>query len=98
MERFNILGVLPKESNFATLQIVRDLQKDLSLTEKEHKEFDFKHEENQFKWNEKGSEEREIKIGEKATDIIVEALKELDKSKKITPQILSVYEKFMMKE
>jgi len=46
-------------------------------------------------WNAKGTEEKEISIGEKATDIIVEALKELNKNKKLTANHYSLYVKFV---
>jgi hypothetical protein len=39
--------------------------------------------------------EAEILIGEKATDIIVDVLKKLDKDGKLTDREYSVYEKFM---
>ena len=94
-ERFMVLGMLPKESNFTTLKIVRQLQESLSLTEAEFKEFDIKQEGQQIKWNNKGIEEREIDIGEKATDIIVEALKKLNDNNKLTSQHFSLYEKFI---
>ena len=45
-------------------------------------------------WNEKGADERDIKIGEKATDILIEALRKLDEDKKLTNQHFSLYEKF----
>jgi len=97
-ERFIVLGILPKESNFATLRISRELQKVLAPTEKEFKEFEIHQEGDQLKWNKKGIEEIEIEIGEKATDIVVDALKELDKTKKLTAQHVSLWEKFCEKE
>jgi len=95
IERITLLQILPKEGNFVTLRIVRDLKTALSMTEKEFKEFGIKQEGANTSWNEKGNEEREIMIGEKATDIIVESLKALDKEKKLTDQHFTVYEKFV---
>ena len=95
IERFTILQILPKEGNFATLNIIRKLQEALATTEEEFKEFGIVQEGDQTKWNEKGLEEREIKMGEKASDIIVEALEKLDKEKKLTPQHMSLYTKFI---
>ena len=94
-ERFTVLGILPKESNFATLKIVRELQGVLAPSEAEFKEFEVKQEEGQIRWNKKGLEEREIKIGEKAADVIKEALKALDKEKKMLPQHVPLWEKFV---
>ena len=95
IERFTILNLLPKETNFATLKIVRELQKVLSTSEEEFKKYEIKQVEDKITWNVKGNEEVEIKIGEKATDIIVEELKKLDNEKKLTKQHLSVYDKFI---
>ena len=38
-DRFTILGILPATGNFATLKVVRNLREQLSLTEKEIKEY-----------------------------------------------------------
>ena len=96
-ERMMLLPILPKESNFVTLRIIRTLTESVGLNEKEFKEFGVVQEGDQIKWNPKGNEEREIEIGEKATDIIIEALKKLDKDDKLTGQHISLYEKFVEK-
>ena len=100
-ERFAALKILPKETDFVTLKIVRQLQDELALSEKELKEFEVETVQQgqyiQTKWNEKGNKEVEIKIGEKATDVIIDALKELDKQKKLTTEHLTLYEKFVEK-
>ncbi len=41
-ERFGALSLLPKETDFVTLKVVRDLQDTLALSEKELKEYDVK--------------------------------------------------------
>jgi len=95
MERLILLGILPKESNFATLMIVKNLTSNLGLSEEDYKEFEVEQKQDRIIWNKKGEEEREIKIGEKATDIIIESLKKLDEEKKLTEQHFSLYEKFV---
>jgi len=97
MERITILQILPKEGSFATLKITRELQDKLGMSENEYKEFGIEELNGQIKWNEKGKEEREIEIGEKAMDIISEELKNLDKDKKLNPNQISLYEKFVVK-
>ena len=100
-ERFAALKILPAETNFVTLKIVRDLQDSLALTEKETKKWEVESSVSpdgsvRTRWNEQGvKEEVEIKIGEKATDVIVDALKALDKTNKLTTEHLSIYEKFV---
>ena len=94
-ERIILLGILPKESNFITLKIIRKLQENLSFTENEIKELEIKQHENQITWNQEKDIGHDIEIGEKATDIIIESLKELDKNKKITNDNFSLFEKFI---
>ncbi|GAG53142.1 unnamed protein product, partial [marine sediment metagenome] len=87
---------LPKESNFSTLRIVSELQSKLGFNEDAYKEFELKQAEGNFTWNDKGKEFREIEVGEKAKEIVKEELIKLDKEKKITLQLYSLYEKFVM--
>lgn len=95
LERITALGIMPEAGNFATLRVMNDLRMALSLTEAEFKEFGVKQDGDQMSWNKKGAEEREVKIGEKATDILVEALKKLDKDEKLTNQHFTLFEKFV---
>jgi len=95
LERLTLLGILPKEGNFVTLKVLKSLKDNLGLSEEELKKFEVTQDGERIAWNEKGNEETEIEIGEKATDIIVEALKNLDKDKKLVEQHFSIYEKFV---
>lgn len=94
-ERLTLLQVLPQEGNFLTLKIVRDLSEGVGLNEKAFNEFEITEADGQVTWNQKGAEEREIEIGEKATDIIVEALKKLNEANKLGQRHLTLYEKFV---
>ena len=97
VERIALLGILSAEGNFATLRIVRELRESLSFTEDEAKRLDVKVDGTRIQWDTAketpGGEE--VKIGERATDIIVAALKDLDGKKKLTQQHMSLYEKFV---
>ena len=90
LERLILLRELPKEGNFATLRILRSLVSSLGLSEEEYKEFGVKQDGERITWNNNGDVETEIEIGEKATDIIVETLKELDDNKKLTEETLQL--------
>ena len=98
-ERFAALKILPKETDFTTLKIVRDLQDALSVSEEETKKYEVMTSVSngyvQTTWNDEGKKEVEIKIGEKATDIIVEALQKLNDEKKLTNEHFTLYEKFV---
>jgi len=95
-ERLVLLNTLPKEGDFTTLKIVRKLREDLSFTEDEHALLQFKTPDSGgMAWNREGDTPKEIPIGEKATDIIAGALKQLNAEKKLGEHHYSLYEKFV---
>jgi hypothetical protein len=96
LDRVVILTILPKEGNFATLRILQDLRMALSFTEKEVKEFGVTVdlEAGKTNWNE-DTPDVEIPMGEKATEIVVDAFKRLDQSNKLNADMLETYEKFI---
>ena len=93
-DRLILLNVLPKEGDITTLKIIRKLKDDLSFSEEEHTALQFKNEDGQIMWKEDADIKKEIEIGEKATDIIAEALKALNKARKLTEAHISIYERF----
>ena len=99
-ERFVLLEILPREGSFATLKIVRKLRESLSFTEQELKDFDIKESllpdgRVSIQWDNTKVKDAPIAIGEKATDIIVGALKKLDQDGKLTDREYSLYGKFI---
>lgn len=94
-ERLVLLSVLPQEGDFTTLKIIRELRESLSFTEEEHKTYNFKQEGNLVIWNKEKDVSKEVKVGEKANDIIVEALKKLNDERKLRDEHFSLYEKFV---
>jgi len=95
-ERLILLNILPKEGNFATLKINRKLRESMSFDEEELKLLDFQDKgEGRVEWKQDAVGEKDIPIGEKATDIIIDALKKLNDDKKLTDEHYSVYEKFV---
>jgi len=94
-ERLTLLGVLPQEGNFANMKILNDLRMNLSYTEAETKEWGIENdtEAQIISWEENG--ETDIPIGEKATGIITDELRKLDRENKLTIQVMSIYEKFI---
>ena len=95
LERIMALDALPQEGTYVTLKIVHDLRLLLSFTEKEIKEWNVRSdgESGITAWEVNG--ETEIPIGEKATDIIVDALKKLNRDQKLKAGAMSLYEKFI---
>ena len=94
-ERFVFLSLLPKEENFSTLRIVRNVKKDVGVTEEEYKYYNIvPSESGRVSFDpEKSLEEKEFEIGEIATQLVKTALEKLDKEKKLTEEHVSIYEK-----
>lgn len=84
IERVKLMAIIPfpKEGNRMAFKIIDDLQKELSFSEKEYKEFKIKEDKTtgQISWE--NGKEKEIEIGEIANEIICEALRKLDKAGK----------------
>ena len=95
LERLMIQSILPKEANFVTLKIMNNLRQSVAPSEEEYKEFEIRQDEGRVIWNSKGNEEKEIEVGEKATDVIKGALEKLDKEKKLTQDLFTLFEKFV---
>ena len=94
-DRIWLMTILPQETNFVLLKIIRTLRQDLSFSEDEIKEFDIKPDEKGVNWNPANEKEKDINIGEMATQIIVKQLHDLDKAEKLTENHLSLWEKFI---
>jgi len=94
-ERIVLFGILPEKENFVTMKLIKDLRSNLTLSEEDIKEGEITTSEdgNQILW--KKHIERDIPIGEKATDIIVEALKKLDSEKALEDRHMALWEKFI---
>ena len=94
-ERISILSLLPDKGDYVTLKIIMKLKMSVALNEKEMKEWGVSQdiERGMVHWEENG--EANITIGEVATGIIVDALRTLDKGKKLPANLFDLYEKFI---
>ena len=100
-ERLVVLSFYQQvEANFATLKIVRLLQMELAPSEEEYKLAGLKDVTNggveADDWD--AVPEKEITFGEKAKEIIVNALVELDEAEKLRWEHYTAYEKFVLEE
>lgn len=97
--RITLLGILPVQGDFLTLKIVRTLREELSFSEEEIKALNLQQREgNQVTWDMTAEPNKDVQIGEKATDIVVAALKALDEKKQLTQQHYELYEAFCVKK
>jgi len=97
-ERLLAVQALPKEGDIFTQRIVRDLRAKLGLSEEDWKTYDIKNEGGRVVWNPAKDLGVEYSFGEKAKELIVESLTDLNKQKKVTEDYLSLYDKFIPAE
>jgi len=101
-ERIVAMSLLPKEGNFLTLKIIRDLQMELAPTEEEAAIAELRTSpDGNGVVAQKGwflVEEKEIILGEIAKGLIVDALVKLDEAEKLVNDHFSLYEKFVIGE
>ena len=99
-ERLILLNILPREGDFTTLKIVRNLREDLSFSEQEHKDLciTVDPKTGNVKWKTEADKEADILIGYKANALITSVLEKLNAEKKLTEQHFSLYEKFIGEE
>ena len=95
-DRLILLSVLPREGDFVSIRVVRDLQYALSFSDAERKKLQFKTEKDgQTLWRRAADKGVNIKIGETAREIILGRFKELDEQKKLIVDHVPIYERFL---
>lgn len=87
------LGVLPKQADLISIKIIEDLRSDLGFSQKEMDDSKLKSlPDGNISWDK--DFEKEIKITNRAAEIIKENLDKLSDSKGVTAQHLSIFKKF----
>jgi len=94
-ERLVLMATLPKEGSFTILKLLRKLKEDLSFDDSENKKLRFVQEGDMVRWDETQNIVKDIKTGETMMNLIVNALKELDRKGKLTEDHFTLYEKFV---
>jgi hypothetical protein len=99
LERLLILNLLPGENDIITLRLVRKLKEQLGFTDEELLAINMRNEQDgnrtTTKWDNDKAVDKEFELSEKAVDIIRDALKNLDKIKKLTENHISLYTKIV---
>ena len=95
LERILLLQILPQEGSFTNLKLLRIVREELSFSEKENKELEFKQTGTHTTWSPTYTIEKEIEIGSVVFEIVKKSLLKLDKEEKLTEGHMSLYEKFM---
>ncbi|MHA2377006.1 MAG: hypothetical protein ACXAB9_12630 [Candidatus Thorarchaeota archaeon] len=98
-ERLTLLGILPEESNYAGVREIFRLRQLLGLTDDESKEIEVQPTgDGRIQWNQEKALGLivDIAMGEWITEMIRGELRKLDKEYRLSPEIMSLYEKFIL--
>ena len=96
LERMVLQSLLPKESDYTTLKLVRIAREELSFDDIENQKLKFVQDGDQVRWNENTDvKDKEIEFGEVVTLMIVAELKKLEGEKKLKDEHFTLYEKFV---
>jgi hypothetical protein len=94
-----LIQVLPKEGDIFTQRVVRDLRSTLGLSDEDWKTYEIvKFDDGRVQWNPMKDVGVEYSFGPKATELIVSALVDLDKAKKVNDDFISLFDKFLPEE
>jgi hypothetical protein len=95
-ERLLCLEILPKEGSFITLKLTRQAIEELTFDEQEIKESKLIQGENgRITWEPNKDPNKDVKLNDIVSDLIKKELIDLNKKEKLTPQYMSLYEKFI---
>lgn len=100
-ERIVLLGVLPKEGDFKTLKQLRQCRESLAMTDEEIKVLKVvsNPQTGMVNWTEPVEGEpykADIEIKDSVMELIVDALVQADKQKKLNEDTFDLYEKFVV--
>jgi len=96
MERLTCLGILPDAGNFVTMRMREELILKLGLTAEEMTEYDVTQlEDGRVQWKQDVPQDKEIDMKPSEIVEIKKNLEKMDKDEKLTPQHISLYEKFV---
>lgn len=94
-QRFSLLSLLPKQSDFTTIKMTRVLKEDLSFDEEEHKKLEFVYnKDGSVSWDSQVAvgHLKEVHIPETIVSELRKTLERLEKSKKLEEQHIDFYE------
>ena len=96
-ERILVSSLLLRATgDITTVRVIHELQQALSFSEEEHKNLAFVNTELGTHWNaQAGDLMKDVPIGEKARDVVVNMLKDLDNRHQLTADHIGAYERFV---
>lgn len=95
-DRIILINILPREGDFRTLKILRELRENLAFSEEENEALQFKTaDDGLVRWVAEADVTKDVPIGEVAREVIETAFKALDRQKKLREEHLDLYERFV---
>lgn len=92
-DRIKLQGILPRKGDFKQLIILEDINKKVKITQEEIVKYGISNENNMITWKENG-DIFDIYFTELETTEIKNAIKELDKAKNLTADLISLCKLF----
>lgn len=96
-ERLHTMGILPKEGNFLTLRVTRELIAKIGFSADEIKIFEITEENGLVQWNAEINTNVAIDFLDSELDIIKKELLRMDAESRLNMNLFSVYEKICMR-
>ena len=97
-ERVVLANLLPEQGDITSLKQIRVLRETLSFTDKENKDWNIEAESGMIRWDETKIKLAEIPVSEMMTKIIARKLRDLNKTKKLRDDMISLWDKFVPKK
>lgn len=96
VERLVMLSIMPREGNFVTLRMMRDIVARVGFSAKELTEFGIEElPDGRVRWVQDVPTDRPFTFDEAEVNLIKKALKKMDEDEKLNVDSVSLYEKFM---
>lgn len=93
LDRLSLINILPREGNFLTLTIAKDITKKVGILQDEAKEIGIVFGEKNVSWK-PDAPEKDVEFSDSELGVIKKQLKKLDTEGKLTMELLETYNKF----
>lgn len=94
-QRLLLMNILPGESDYITLKVIREQQDRLGFSDEELIRLKVERDGDMYRWDEAADEPVDIEIGESARGVIKMALRRLDQEGRLKAEFLPLYEHFI---
>lgn len=102
LERFQLLnGVLPAQGDITSIRLLRKFREALSFSEEEHQSLGFEQVPDRpglTQWKDPGGIMKNIEVGPKMRELIVQGLKAVSEAGKLSDHHLCLVDRFMPEE